>query len=28
VAETREAVRLYNELREHRAVGALFHSTC
>ncbi|GAA2499776.1 hypothetical protein Ahu01nite_035680 [Winogradskya humida] len=28
VAETREAVRIYNELSEHRAVGALFHSTC
>lgn len=29
VAETREAVRLYNRLRdEGRAVGGLFHSTC
>ncbi|MGD8322157.1 MAG: Mth938-like domain-containing protein [Gemmatimonadota bacterium] len=29
VAETREAVRLYNTLRdEGQAVGGLFHSTC
>jgi hypothetical protein len=29
VAETREAVRLYNELRDQgEAVGGLFHSTC
>lgn len=29
VAETREAVRLYNELRDRgEAVGGLFHSTC
>jgi hypothetical protein len=28
VVETREAVALYNELAEHRAVGGLFHSTC
>ncbi|HCT77590.1 MAG TPA: hypothetical protein DGG94_14475 [Micromonosporaceae bacterium] len=28
VLETREAVRLYNELAETQAVGALLHSTC
>jgi len=28
VAETREAVALYNELAESRPVGGLFHSTC
>ena len=28
VARTREAVRLYNELRESRPVGALIHSSC
>jgi hypothetical protein len=28
VAETREAVRLYNDLVEGTAVGGLFHSTC
>lgn len=28
VAQTEEAVRLYNELRERRTVGALLHSTC
>jgi hypothetical protein len=29
VAETREAARLYNTLRdEGQAVGGLFHSTC
>ena len=28
VAETREAVRLYNELAGRTAVGGLFHSTC
>ncbi|MDX1660789.1 MAG: Mth938-like domain-containing protein, partial [Gemmatimonadota bacterium] len=28
VARTDEAVRRYNELRESRAVGALFHTTC
>ena len=28
VAETREAVRLYNELAEAGPVGGLFHSTC
>ncbi len=26
--QTAEAVALYNELREHRLVGGLFHSTC
>ena len=26
--QTENAVELYNELREHRAVGGLFHSTC
>lgn len=28
VAQTEEAIRLYNTLRESRAVGGLFHSTC
>ena len=28
VAETREAVALYNKLAESQAVGGLFHSTC
>jgi hypothetical protein len=28
VAETREAVRLYNELAATQPVGGLFHSTC
>jgi len=28
VEQTQEAVRLYNELREHEKVGALIHSTC
>ena len=28
VAETREAVRIYNELAESTTVGGLFHSTC
>ncbi len=28
VAETREAVALYNTLAENEAVGGLFHSTC
>jgi hypothetical protein len=28
VEQTEEAVRLYNELREHEKVGALIHSTC
>jgi hypothetical protein len=28
VAETREAVRIYNELAETVPVGGLFHSTC
>ena len=28
VAKTEEAVRLYDELREEHAVGALIHSTC
>jgi len=28
VAETREAVRIYNELATHALVGGLFHSTC
>ncbi len=28
VLETREAVRVYNELAESTAVGALIHSTC
>jgi hypothetical protein len=28
VLETREAVRLYNDLREKQPTGGLFHSTC
>lgn len=28
VQQTKEAVELYNKLRETEAVGALFHSTC
>ncbi len=28
VHRTKEAVRVYNRLRETRAVGALIHSTC
>jgi hypothetical protein len=28
IAETREAVRIYNSLVEQAAVGGLFHSTC
>jgi hypothetical protein len=28
VAQTEEAVRLYNELRERERVAALFHTTC
>jgi hypothetical protein len=28
VLKTKEAVRLYNNLCEHEAVGALIHSTC
>jgi len=28
VLQTEEAVRLYNELREKKRVGGLFHSTC
>ena len=28
VAETREAVKIYNELTEGALVGGLFHSTC
>lgn len=28
VAETRQAVKLYNELACSRPVGGLFHSTC
>jgi hypothetical protein len=28
VAETREAVRIYNQLSGRTAVGGLFHSTC
>jgi hypothetical protein len=28
VAETRDAVKLYNELTDIDAVGGLFHSTC
>jgi hypothetical protein len=28
IVETREAVRLYNELAATQAVGGLFHSTC
>ena len=28
VLQTEEAVRVYNEVREHAAVGGLFHTTC
>jgi hypothetical protein len=28
VLKTKEAVRLYNELRDKEAVGGLFHTTC
>lgn len=28
ILQTKEAVRLYNELREKKSVGGLFHSTC
>lgn len=28
IAETREAVRIYNKLAEDNPVGGLFHSTC
>lgn len=28
VAETRQAVEIYNKLAEHAPVGGLFHSTC
>jgi len=28
ILQTEEAVRLYNELREKKLVGGLFHSTC
>ncbi len=28
ILQTEEAVRLYNELREKKPVGGLFHSTC
>jgi hypothetical protein len=28
VLQTEDAVRLYNELRERKRVGGLFHSTC
>jgi len=28
ILQTKEAVRLYNELREKKLVGGLFHSTC
>jgi len=28
VAETRQAVRIYNKLAEEVPVGGLFHSTC
>ncbi|HXG30678.1 MAG TPA: Mth938-like domain-containing protein [Thermodesulfobacteriota bacterium] len=28
ILQTEEAVRLYNELREKKRVGGLFHSTC
>lgn len=28
VAETREAVRIYNDLTDNRLVAGLFHSTC
>jgi len=28
ILQTEEAVRLYNELREKKSVGGLFHTTC
>ena len=28
ILQTKEAVRLYNDLREKKSVGGLFHSTC
>ncbi len=28
ILQTEEAVRLYNELREKKSIGGLFHSTC
>ena len=28
ILQTKEAVRLYNELRENKKIGGLFHSTC
>lgn len=28
VLKTKEAVRLFNELRDHEPVGGLFHTTC
>ena len=28
VKQTQEAVELYNQLRETKSVGALFHTTC
>jgi hypothetical protein len=28
ILQTKEAVRLYNELREKKKVGGLFHTTC
>ena len=28
ILQTKEAVRLYNELREKKSVGGLFHTTC
>ncbi len=28
ILQTKEAVRLYNELREMKPIGGLFHSTC
>ncbi|MFW9806573.1 MAG: MTH938/NDUFAF3 family protein, partial [Candidatus Thorarchaeota archaeon] len=28
VLQTEEAIRVYNQLREHEQVGGLFHSTC
>ena len=28
ILQTKEAVRLYNELRDKKPVGGLFHSTC
>jgi len=28
ILQTKEAVRLYNKLRENKPVGGLFHSTC